>query len=108
MSWPTIGLMRHRLRVETPVDVDDGAGGFKRTYRTMIFVWARVRTFASDQQFLEQKFEQTRNYQVDIRWREDIAPGMRFVFRDSILLIHALRDPDGARRFLTCACEEIV
>lgn len=108
MSWPPIGALRHRLRLEAPVDADDGAGGFNRSYHTIGFVWARVAAIASSQQFIEQKFEQTSVYQVDIRWREDIATEMRFVFRNRILLIRDVRDPDGAQRFLTCACEETI
>lgn len=107
MSWSSIGALRHRLRLESPVDVSDGAGGFSRAYRTLCYVWARVNIITAGQQFNEQKFEQTTSYQVDIRWRADVVAGMRFVFRERLLSIQAVRDPDGMRRFLTCACEEI-
>ena len=107
MSWTPIGALRHRLRLETPIDVSDGIGGFSRSYRTIGYLWARVDAIAAGQQFSEQKFEQTTSYQIDLRWRADVVTGMRFVFRERMLLIHAVRDPDGARRFLTCACEEI-
>lgn len=108
MSGISIGGLRHRLSLQAPVDIEDGAGGFSRNYRTLETIWARVSVIAGNQQFVEQRFEQTTHFQVDLRWRADIAAGMRFVFRERLLLIHAVRDPDGARRFLTCACEEIV
>lgn len=107
MNLMPIGAMRRRVRLEAAVDIDDGAGGFNRGYRTLGYLWARVNAISASQQFSEQRFEQASSYQVDIRWRPDIAAGMRFIFRDHILLIHAIRDPDGERRFLTCACEEI-
>lgn len=107
MSLMPIGAMRHRLRLEAPVDTSDGGGGFSRTYRTVAHVWARVSAIASSRQFTEQRFEQTTSYQIDLRWRADIVAGMRFVFRERNLAIYSVRDPDGARRFITCACEEI-
>ena len=107
MNLMPIGAMRRRVRLEAAVDIDDGAGGFNRGYRTLGYLWARVNAISASQQFSEQRFEQASSYQVDIRWRADIAAGMRFVFRDRLLLIQTFSDPDGRRRFLTCACEEI-
>ncbi len=107
MSRAPIGALRHRLRLEAPVDADDGAGGFSRSYRSVNSIWAQVSAISANQQFNEQRFEQTNNYQIVIRWRADVVAGMRFVFRDRLFLIQASSDPDGRRRFLTCACEEI-
>ena len=108
MSGLSIGDLRHRLILQAPEDVDDGASGFSRNYRTLGAVWARVSVIAANQQFAEQRFEQSTHFQIDLRWRADIAAGMRFVFRERFILIHAVRDLDDARRFLTCACEEIL
>ena len=107
VSSPSIGALRHRLRLEAPVDLSDGVGGFERTYRTISYVWAMISSISAHAQFIEQRFEQSTSIRVDLRWRSDIAAGMRLVFRDRILLIHAVQDVDGTRRFLTCACEEI-
>ena len=107
MNFTSIGTLRHRLRLEEPLDVSDGSGGFERSYRTLAYVWARVNPITADAQFIEQRYEQTTGFQVDLRWRSDIAAGMRFVFRNRILLVHTVRNFDSARRFLTCACEEI-
>lgn len=107
MTLAPIGALRHRLRLDEPVDVSDGSGGFERSYRTIAYVWARVNPIAADGKFIEQRFEQTTGFQIDLRWRNDIAAGMRFIFRNRILLVQAVRDADSARRFLTCACEEI-
>lgn len=108
MSGLPIGVLRHRLRVESPIDVEDDFGGFVRTYRVMTYLWARVSAITASEQFFEQRLGQTTIFQVDLRWRPDISAGMRFVFRDQILHIRAVRETDGARRFLTCACEEII
>jgi SPP1 family predicted phage head-tail adaptor len=107
MSGLPIGALRHRLRVETPIDVEDDFGGFVRTYRVMTYLWARVSAINATEQFIEQRFEQATNFQVDLRWRSDIIAGMRFIFGKRILLIRGVREADGAKRFLTCACEEI-
>lgn len=107
MSWASIGSLRHRLRLEAPVDVSDDAGGFERTYHTIANVWAKISPIGANSQFMEQRFEQSTRFRIDLRWRSDIHAGMRLVFRDQIFLIQAVYDPDGAQRALTCACEEI-
>ncbi len=107
MSWASIGALRHRPRLEAPVDLSDSVGGFERTYRTIAHVWAMVSPIDAHSQFIEQRYEQSTSFQVGLRWRGDIAAGMRLVFRDRILLIQTVRDADGLRRFLTCVCEEI-
>ncbi len=106
MSWASIGDLRHRLRLQAPVDVSDGVGGFARSYQTIAHIWAMVSPIDASSQFIEQRFEQSTSFQVDLRWRGDIAAGMRLVFRDRILFIHTVRDTDGKRRSLTCVCEE--
>lgn len=106
MSRASIGALRHRLKLQAANDVSDETGGFDRSYQTIAYVWGRVSPISANMQFIEQRFEQTTVFQVDLRWRSDITPGMRLVFRDRILLIHAVRDADSARRLLTCACEE--
>ena len=57
--------------------------------------------------FVEQRAEQATTYVVTIRWRDDVAKDMRFVYRGRKLRIQSVVDPDERRRFLICACEEI-
>jgi SPP1 family predicted phage head-tail adaptor len=103
---PTIGALRHRLRFEAPEDLQDGYGGFSRTYRDAGAVWARIIPVGIETQFDEQKRENIASYLIQIRWRKDIVPGGRFRFRDRIFSIRSVSDADERRLFLDCICEE--
>ena len=45
-------------------------------------------------------------HRVTIRYRDDVRHAMRFVYRNRVLDIRTLRDPDETRRYLVCDCEE--
>lgn len=104
---PTIGALRQRVTIETPIDASDGAGGFERAYAPHAQVWAKVETRSGGEQFSEQRLEQSRTHVVTIRWRPDVTSQMRFDLRGRKLAIRTVIDRNETRRFLECGCEEI-
>jgi SPP1 family predicted phage head-tail adaptor len=44
-------------------------------------------------------------YDITIRYRDGVAPSMRFRRNDEIFEILSVLDEGGRRRFLTCKCE---
>jgi SPP1 family predicted phage head-tail adaptor len=106
-AFPLIGALRHRVTLEAPIDAPDGAGGFSRSLTPVADLWARIAPSGAREDFVERRAEQATNQVVTIRWREDIAKDMRFVFRGRKLRIQSAVDPDERRRFLICQCEEI-
>lgn len=104
---PTIGGLRRRVTIETPVDVADELGGFTRGFAPLAQVWANIETLGAREDFVEQRLEELRRLAVTIRWRDDVKSQMRFDFRGRKLVIKGVEDPDERRRFLKCLCEEI-
>jgi SPP1 family predicted phage head-tail adaptor len=107
MNAPTIGQLRQRVTLQAPVDAPDDIGAADRTFSAFAQVWARVETLSAQEQFIEQRLEQSRRCAVMIRWRSDVTSQMRIVFRGRILVIRSVEDRDETPRFLTCLCEEI-
>ncbi|MGD9540600.1 phage head closure protein [Methylocystis sp.] len=105
--FPRIGVLRHRVTLEAPIDAPDGAGGFLRSFAPLADLWARVAPGGAREDFVEQRTEQATSHVVTIRWRDKVAKDMRFVFRGRKLRIQSIVDPDERRRFLICQCEEI-
>lgn len=106
-AHPTIGQLRQRVTIQAPIDAPDDIGGAERSFSSFVQVWASVETLAAQEQFIEQRLEQSRRCAVTIRWRSDVTSQMRIVFRGRILVIRSVEDRDERRRFLTCVCEEI-
>lgn len=104
---PTIGQFRRRVTLQAPIDAPDDIGGADRSFSAFAQVWAKVETLSGQEQFVEQRLEQSRRCAVTIRWRSDVTSQMRIVFRGRILVIRSVEDRDESRRFLTCLCEEI-
>lgn len=107
MKRPTIGDLRSRATIESPVDAPDGAGGFTRTYALLTQVWAKIEPTSARDEFVEQRQEQSTTHMVTIRWRGDVKSQMRVLHRGRKLLIQSIVDRDERRRFLICECEEI-
>ncbi|BDV33348.1 phage head closure protein [Methylocystis iwaonis] len=103
---PTIGAMRQRVTLEAPTDARDDVGGFMRLYTPLARLWAQIETQGAEEQFIEQRLEQSRKVTVTIRWRADVQSQMRFDFRGRKLIIKSVADIDEKRRFLRCLCEE--
>ncbi|WP_330084155.1 phage head closure protein [Methylocystis iwaonis] len=103
---PTIGAMRQRVTLEAPTDAQDDVGGIIRIYAPLARLWAQIETQGAEEQFIEQRLEQSRKVTVTIRWRADVQSQMRFDFRGRKLIIKSVADIDEMRRFLRCLCEE--
>lgn len=107
MKRPTVGALRQRVTIESPVDTPDGAGGFTRSFATLAQVWAKIEATSARDQFVEQRSEQSTTHIVTIRWRGDVRSQMRLLHRGRKLLIESVVDREEQRRFLICICEEI-
>jgi SPP1 family predicted phage head-tail adaptor len=107
IAHPTVGQLRQRVTLQAPVDAPDDIGGAERSFTSFAQVWASVETRGSQEQFTEQRLEQSRRFAVTIRWRNDVTSQMRIVLRGRLLVIRSVEDRDETRRFLTCLCEEI-
>lgn len=102
-----IGKLRHRLRIDYPVDTDDGSGGTTRTWATLATVWARIEPLSASERVEADRIEAAVRHRVTLRHRGDLTHAMRFVSGTRILKIDGIRDSGERDSFLVCDCEEI-
>lgn len=86
--------------------VSQPEGGHVALFVPLASAWARVRSLrgrlgtSADGRAVEI------SHAVVLRFRSDIAPGDRILYRGRALDVVSAADLDGRRAFLSCACSE--
>ena len=100
------GQMTARLELERPVETPDGQGGATIAHEAVASLWARIEP-AGHAVFERASAEAfTVSHRIWIRYRADIAAGMRLSKGERRFVIRAFHDPDETGRYLVCHCEE--
>ncbi|MCB1497955.1 MAG: phage head closure protein [Bauldia sp.] len=100
------GLLRHRLVIESAAGAPDGAGGEAVTWDTFATVWARIAPTASGEEIVAGHLSGIVSHTITMRYRADIAGGMRALHRGRIFRILVVTDPDERRRYIVAKAEE--
>jgi SPP1 family predicted phage head-tail adaptor len=103
---PRIGKLRHRLTLEAPYRTADDGGGAVMTWAAIADIWGSIEAASGSERLAADRLTGTTQPMVTIRYRADVTTAMRFLSGDRTLLIRAVLDTDGTRRFLRCLCEE--
>ncbi|MGV8996394.1 MAG: phage head closure protein [Parvibaculaceae bacterium] len=100
-----VGAMRERVAIETATRTSDGAGGEVVTWVPLATVWAEVQSLSGTEVTQAERAEARGQYNVTIRFRDDVTAAMRLVWRGQALNIRNVRDGDGRRRSLIIRAE---
>jgi len=100
-----IGRLRHRLTLEASTRVNDGGGGAVSTWGAVAELWGTVEAATGKEAVAADRVSGGTAYQIVIRYRDDLAPAMRFRRGEEAFDIVAVLDKYGRRRFLVCLCE---
>lgn len=101
------GLLRHRVRIEQPVDVADGYGGQTRTWSTAATVWARVELLQGREYRQAAAAAAEMTATILIRHRSGIHSRMRVVWDSRTFEIVSVA-ADARRSQIELICKEIV
>jgi SPP1 family predicted phage head-tail adaptor len=101
-----IGRLRHRLTLEAPVEMADGAGDVARTWSAQGQVWAAIEPVGANDAVVVDKRLGALSHRVTLRHRDDLTLNHRFRLGMRVFFIRALRDPDELGRFLECLVAE--
>jgi phage head-tail adaptor, putative, SPP1 family len=102
------GKLRHRVRLQREQTEDDLAGADNVSFIEVDTVWADVRTSGGREFWEAKKLTPELTHEVEIRYRDDVVAGMRFLYGTQVLRIQAPVDPDGRRISLLVMCQELV
>jgi SPP1 family predicted phage head-tail adaptor len=103
---PAIGTLTDRVQLKRRETLDDGGGGHERIYMPVNSVWARVRSLSGRQGTNADGRTVAVSHSVVLRFRSDVSPGDRIVYRGRNLDVVSTADLNGRRAYLSCACSE--
>lgn len=100
------GQMSARLTLERRDDASDGQGGIVSGFAAVASLWARIEPVSLKREERGDEEIFTVTHRIWIRFREDLAAGMRFRRGLRVFAVRAFYDPDEMRRYLVCQCTE--
>jgi SPP1 family predicted phage head-tail adaptor len=98
--------LRTRLVLEAANDVVDDTGALLRAWSPVTSVWGRLRPRRMEGEFVAGQEQAFRGWDIEVRWRPNIAAPMRFRIGQRAFHIRVALDPDARRRRLICRCDE--
>jgi len=103
---PPIGTLTDRVQLRRRESVAEEEGGHARIFVPLGTVWARVRSLTGRQGTNADGRAVAISHSVVLRFRSDVAPGDRVVYRGRNLDVVSAADMNGRRAYLACACSE--
>ncbi len=100
------GWLAHRVTVESAAGTPDGAGGETVVWDTLATLWARIEPIGAGEKIVAGHLSGVVTHLVTLRWRDDIAGGMRISYRGRTFRILAVNDPDECRRYVVAKAME--
>lgn len=103
---PPIGTLTDRVQLRQRQSVAEDEGGHGRVYVPLGTVWARVRSLTGRQGTNADGRSVAISHAVVLRFRSDLGPGDRIVYRGRQLDVLSASDINGRRAYVSCACSE--
>lgn len=103
---PPPGTLTDRVQLKRRESSSDGGGGHERVYVPVNHLWARVRSLTGRQGTNADGRTVAISHSVVLRFRADVSPGDRIVYRGRNLDVVSTADLNGRRAYLSCACSE--
>lgn len=100
------GRLRHEVALENATLSPDGMGGHTESWTEIATVFARIEPLDVESRFGAGQTLETASHRFTIRYRADVASGMRFARADRTFEILTVHDPDETRRYLVCRTRE--
>lgn len=103
---PPIGTLTDRVQLRRRESLGDGSGGHDHIFVPVSNLWARVRGHAGRQASNGDGRVVALSHTVVLRFRSDVSPGDRIVYRGRNLDVLSVTDLNGRRAYLSCGCSE--
>ena len=103
---PPIGTLTDRVQLRRREMLPEAEGGHAALFVPTASVWARVRSLSGRQGTSADGRAVEISHSVVLRFRSDVTPGDRIVYRGRNLDVVSAADLNGRRAYLSCACSE--
>lgn len=103
---PPIGTLTDRVQLRRREMTSEDGGGHVALFVPIVSVWARVRSLSGRQGMSADARAVEISHSVVLRFRSDVSPGDRIVYRGRNLDVVSAGDLNGQRTFLSCTCSE--
>jgi SPP1 family predicted phage head-tail adaptor len=103
---PPLGTLCDRVQVQTRQSVPEAEGGTGHVFMPLATVWSRVRALSGSLAAETDARMARISHTVVMRYRADIHPGDRIIYRGRQLEVVRADDLNGRRAYLSCACVE--
>ncbi|KQT49761.1 hypothetical protein ASG47_05480 [Devosia sp. Leaf420] len=103
---PPIGTLTDRVQLRRRESVAEPEGGHARIFVPLGNAWARVRSLSGRQGSNADGRMVAISHTVVLRFRPDLGPGDRIIYRGRNLDVVSAADLNGRRAYLSCSCSE--
>ena len=103
---PPIGTLTDRVQLKKRETLAEVEGGHERIFVPLSNAWARVRSLTGRQGTNADGRMVAISHSVVLRFRGDMGPGDRIVYRGRNLDVVSAADLNGRRAYIACACSE--
>lgn len=100
------GALRTELVLQRSVTAPTDSGGLSESWVDEAIAMARVEPLTATSVFGADQTLESVTHRVTLRWRANLASGMRFTRGQRILSIVTVHDPDERGRYLVCRVRE--
>lgn len=103
---PPLGTLTDRVQLKRREMTSEDEGGHVALFVPVTSLWARVRSLTGRQGTSADGRAVEISHSVVVRFRSDVKPGDRMVYRGRNLDVVSAADLNGRRAYLSCACSE--
>ncbi|HEY8577634.1 MAG TPA: phage head closure protein [Devosia sp.] len=103
---PPLGTLTDRVHLKRRETAADDGGGHLVLFVPVAHLWARVRSLAGRMGATSDGRAVAISHSVVLRFRTDVKPGDRIIYRGRQLDVVTAADLNGRRAYLSCACTE--
>jgi len=98
------GALRHRLRLQRRNEGQDMGGGALDIWEDVAVLWGDIAPSRPGRSAIGVRNISVQEFEVRVRYRDDVESGMRFLWRGDIFMINTVFDMDETLSMLSIQC----
>lgn len=100
------GALRTELSLQQATLTADGLGGHAESWSEVATVFGLVEPVSAATRFGADQSLETVTHRITVRFRDDLASGMRLTRGGRVFEVVSVHDPDETGRYLVCRAKE--